>query len=761
METISGYIGSIIFQNEENGYCVFTYQCEDEVPEDALDEEGEMTCVGSLPGISPGEYVRLTGDYTQHRSYGLQFAVQAFEASLPTDADAVCRYLASGAVKGIGKVLAKRIVAMFGDDTFRIMEEEPERLAEVSGISSRKAMEISDQIIERRDQREAMMLLGAYDIGQTVALRAYRLFGSRIREVLRENPYRLAEEVDGIGFETADRIAVKNGFAQDSDFRISCGMLYVLSQMAVMGHTYLPSRELADHVASLLQVDSGSVERLLPEMVIDKKVITKGSQVYLPVYYKAEAGIARLLFSLDEDYEIDEGHIERLFGNLQKAEKLERDEVQFRAVCEAAGRGVFVLTGGPGTGKTKTIRTILQYFEEEGMDISLCAPTGRAAKRMSEATGRPAQTIHRLLGIGGKEQEGRREDHMSPLHGFTYNAGHPLECDVVIVDEVSMVDVMLMYALVKAVAVGTRLILVGDVNQLPSVGPGNVLKDLIRSGAFSVVTLERIFRQSHKSDIVEYAHNIIQGRHFILDNHRSSDFFMAKCQNAQVIIHKMCEWLHRDKLPAYVGAKRFDVQILTPMRKGALGVERLNLVLQRHLNPAAVNKPEYEYGGKVFREGDKVMQIKNDYELGWKVYGRSHVVIDSGEGIFNGDMGVISAMDVMARTLTVTFDDERVAEYEFANLNELELAYAVTIHKSQGSEYPAVIIPLLRGPQRLYNRNLLYTAVTRAKKCVLVIGDEETFWSMVDNAMENKRYSGLKDRLEELLARREPAPTPL
>lgn len=750
MESISGYIDHIIFHNDENGYTVFVLRPDDEVDEAVLDGEDELTCVGNFFGIAQGEHIRLEGDYREHKSYGLQFSATTYEVIMPQDAEAVLRYLSSGAIKGIGPVLAKKIVKKFGDETFHIMETRPEKLAEIRGISESKAMDISDQMLDRRDQRSAMLLLSSYGIGSTLSMRIFKQYGRDLGRVLEENPYRLAEEVDGVGFKIADSIAAKNGFAIDSDFRIECGILYVLSQTAGNGHTYLPNEELANYASELLGVEPSDVEALIPEMVMDKKLVTKGKDIYLPPYYRAEAGTAKLLLTLDEEYETEMAEIDRVIAEAERDEGWHLDEVQRRAVQEAAGHGIFVLTGGPGTGKTTTIRTMLRFFNEQGLDISLCAPTGRAAKRMSEATGFPAQTIHRLLGLGGgKDKDEKDGSAENRNNNISYNASHPLESDVVIVDEVSMVDILLMYALAKAVPIGARLILVGDANQLPSVGPGNVLKDIIHSGAFSVVTLERIFRQGNQSDIVENAHSINRGEHVSLNN-KSSDFFFAKSRDADKIVAKTCSYLKPDSLPKYVGAEVFDVQVLTPTRKGNLGVERLNSILQRNLNPPSPDKAELESGSRVFRVGDKVMQIKNNYDISWEIRGKYGIAVDSGEGIFNGDIGIVTDIDPFGKITTIVFDDNRTAEYPFQQLDEIEHAYAVTIHKSQGSEYPAIIIPLLPGPRLLYNRNLLYTAITRAKKCVVVIGDEDTFNNMIDNATESRRYSGLRARIEEL-----------
>ena len=748
MQDISGFVDHIIYRNEDNGYTVFLLDPEEGIDEDALDGNGNLTCIGSLPQIAPGEHLRLSGDYQTHKSYGLQFAVKAYELVMPQDAEAVLKYLSSGAIKGIGPALAKRIVDRFGDDTFHIMETRPERLAEVRGISEKKAMDICDMVLSRRDQLGAMILLSSYGIGSTVAMRIFKRYGSNTANILKENPYRIAYEIEGAGFKTVDSIAVQNGFAMDSRFRIECGILYVLNQMSLNGHTYMPADELAAKTSELLGVAAGDIKECYPDMQIDKKLAIRGERVYLPVFYQAESGTARLLLELDEQYAIDEREIDRILSEEEKKLGGSLDEVQRRAVKEAASRGVFILTGGPGTGKTTTIRAMLEVFSREGLKIELCAPTGRAAKRMSEATGYPARTIHRLLGIGKSSDENEDKAAANSKTSYTYNSSHPLEADVIVVDEMSMVDILLMYSLVKAIPIGSRLILVGDANQLPSVGPGNVLRDMIRSEAFSVVELEKIFRQNEKSDIVVNAHSINRGEHVAIDN-KSNDFYFAKGYDADRIIERACKYLRPEGLPRYVSADVLDIQILTPTRKGNLGVERLNHILQQQLNPPSYDKKEYETTHRLFREGDKVIQTKNNYDIAWEVRGKYGIAVEKGEGIFNGDIGVVSEIDTFARVMTVIFDDERTVEYDFNQLDEVELAYALTIHKSQGSEYPAVIIPLLPGPRLLYNRNLLYTAVTRARKCVVIIGDEATFNGMIDNATESERYSSLQEILRQ------------
>lgn len=735
MEEIRGYVDHIIFCNEDNGYTVLNFIC----------EEDEITCVGIFPGVSEGEYLLLRGEYTSHPTYGEQFQMKSFEQQAPEDEVSIERYLASGAIKGIGVALASRIVRRFKKDTFRIMEEEPERLSEIKGISERMAMEISSQVMEKRDLRDAMIFLSGYGITTGLAVKIYNRYGIQVYGVIRENPYRMAEEVQGVGFRIADEIASKVGIRPDSDYRIRSGILYVLTQGASAGHTYLPLEILLEHAGRLLGVDEDAVAQQLMNLTVEGKTVRKGDAVYAKHYFRMEEASAAMLHALDEHYDISEAELEAVLRVIEKEEKMELDLRQKKAVKDAVTHGLFVLTGGPGTGKTTTIRAMIRFFENQGYDIYLAAPTGRAAKRMSEATGYEARTIHRMLEVNGGMADEQTDGNPVSRGMFERNAENPLETDVIIIDEASMVDIVLMHALLKAIAEGTRLILVGDVNQLPSVGPGNVLRDIIESGCFSVVTLQKIFRQATRSDIVVNAHKINAGEHVELDN-KSMDFFFLKRYDADVIISVMLQ-LIQQKLPKFIDADSYDIQVLTPTRKGLLGVERLNVILQRYLNPPGGDKKEHTFGERVFREGDKVMQIRNNYQLEWEIRSKYGIPVDKGLGIFNGDMGVIREINEFAGTLTVEYDEGRMVEYPFKGLEELELAYAITIHKSQGSEYPAVVIPLQQGPKMLMNRNLLYTAVTRARKCVTLVGDDGVFCQMIDNTMEQERYSGLRDRL--------------
>lgn len=731
MDTIKGYVDHIIFRNPDNGYTVFAAVCEEE----------ELTCVGTFSILNEGENIRAEGEFTEHPMYGRQFAVSMLEECEPEDEISMERYLGSGAIKGIGTALAARIVRRFKKDTFRIIEEEPERLVEVKGISERKAMEISNQVAEKRDLRQAMIFLQKYGISLNLAVKIYQTYQQEIYRIVKENPYRLADDIQGVGFKIADEIAAKAGIRADSDFRIRSGVLYTLLQASAEGHTYLPQEELTERTSRILGVEPDLIEKHYMNLAIERKIMIKGDHIYSASYYYMESSVAAMLRELDVQYDVSDIEIEQRIRRIEKQSGMEPDEMQALAVKGAVKNGLFVITGGPGTGKTTTINTIIQYFELEGLDIYLGAPTGRAAKRMSDTTGYEARTIHRMLELNGG---------IEGAVGFSRSADHPLETDVIIIDEMSMVDINLMHALLKAITPGTRLILVGDVNQLPSVGPGSVLKDIIESEVFPVVKLKKIFRQATQSDIIVNAHKINDGEPVTLDN-KSMDFFFLKRYEADVIINVTIQ-LIAQKLPKFVNASPFDIQVLTPMRKGLLGVERLNGILQQYLNPKSENKREHEHGGHIFREGDKVMQTKNNYQLEWEIRSRYGLAIDRGVGVFNGDMGIIREINSYAETMTVEFDEGRLAEYSLRNLEELELAYAITIHKSQGSEYPAVVIPLLNGPRMLMNRNLLYTGVTRARKCVTLVGDEKTFQSMIMNTTQQKRYSGLAEEIKRLQA---------
>ena len=745
METIKGFIEHIIYRNTDNGYTVLNL----------VSGEDEITCVGFFKTMDQGEIIEAEGNYTAHQVYGEQFKIERYQIVPPEDEVSIERYLGSGAVKGVGTALAARIVKRFGTDTYRIIEEEPERLAEVKGISERKAREIAAAVYEKRDAREAMTFLQQYGISNTLAIRIYEYYGARLYGVLKENPYRMAEDIQGIGFRTADEIAAQIGIHMDSDYRIRSGVLYTLMLAGGEGHCYLPQGILLDKAGELLGLEPAVIEPQLSNLAMDKKVVIKRSadteevyKVYASSYYYAELNCAKMLHDLNVsvDEELLPSEEDRINAKIDQIEKeldIELDDLQKKSVRESAKNGIFVLSGGPGTGKTTTINVIIRYFLSEGMDIYLAAPTGRAAKRMTEATGYESRTVHRLLELSGASAEETKAAR------FERNEENPLEADVIIVDEMSMVDIFLFQALLKAITVGTRLIMVGDVNQLPSVGAGQVLQDVMSSERFPTVILEKIFRQARESDIVWNAHRIHSGEALALDN-KSQDFFFLERNDINVIYKHMIQ-LITEKLPPYVGAQPYDIQVLTPMRKGNLGVETLNGILQRYLNPPSDAKKEYASGDILLREHDKVMQIKNNYQIEWEVVSKYGIPIDKGTGIFNGDIGTIVQINEYAGEVVVEYDEHRRVTYPFAQLDEIELAYAVTIHKSQGSEYPAVIMPLLSGPRMLFNRNLLYTGVTRAKNCVTILGSRKTVQDMIDNNYQNRRYTGLADRIRELI----------
>ena len=742
-DVIKGYVEHIIYHNNENGYTVLSMSGED---------GEEITLVGNFSAVDEGEYLEAEGEFRFHPTYGQQFKAEHTRVTIPTDGVALERYLGSGAVKGVGEALAARIVRHFGEDTLRILEEEPERLAEVKGISDRKAREIGQQIEERSHMQSALIFLSQYGISLTLGIRIYEYYQDRLYDVLRENPYELAETIHGVGFKIADEIAGRIGILQDSEYRVKSGLLYTLMQASGQGHMYLPKEVLLQQAGELLAADPEVMEKCLMDLALDRKLILRsavkedGSEEILAYSSRAfflELNAARMLNELNVQIPLKEEETEKKIRRIEQLDGLILDPMQHEAVMTAARQGVMILTGGPGTGKTTTINTMIRFFEQEHCSIALAAPTGRAAKRMTEATGCEASTIHRLLEVSGSmEEDAGREGR------FAKNADDPLEADVIIIDEMSMVDMYLMHALLEAVVPGTRLILVGDRNQLPSVGPGSVLRDMIRSDAFPVVTLTHIFRQAQESDIVLNAHRIHAGETVPLDN-QSRDFFFLQREDIQVV-QKVVLSLVMDKLPRYVHAGSFEIQVLSPTRKGQLGVESLNTLLQRFLNPPSEEKKEKETQHGLFREGDKVMQVRNDYQLAWEIRGKYGITAQSGLGVFNGDMGRIIRIDTAMELLTVEYDEGREVDYSFRQLDELELAYAVTVHKAQGSEYPAVVIPLLGVPKMLQTRNLLYTAVTRAKECVVLTGESQIFRDMIANQTEENRYTTLAERIQEL-----------
>ena len=744
MKNISGYVENITFRNEDNGYTVLTL----------LSGKKEIKCTGTFGYRGEGEYVEIEGEEVFHDIYGEQIKVISYEIIPATDEFSIKKYLGSGAIKGLGAVLADRIVERFGEDTIRIIEEEPERLAEIRGITTRKAMDICKQVEDKKDMRDIMIFLQGYGISPALANKIYTLYGTKVYDIIKTNPYRLADDVAGVGFKTADEIARRAGVEVNASVRIKSGMCYALADASTSGHTYLPKEQLAQRTINLLGLrdqymsadgtyNMDLLDNCFTELILEKKLILKEIDdvegVFLSTFYYTELNIARMLLELNIETTEDDYIMGIKLDTIEKLTGVQLDELQRKAVIETQNNGVSVITGGPGTGKTTTINAIIQMFETDGLEVSLAAPTGRAAKRMSEATGHKASTIHRLLEVSGGGDEVTADDLSAR---FGRNEQNPLETDVIIVDEMSMVDTFLMHALLKAITIGTRVVFVGDVNQLASVGPGNVLKDIIDSGQFSVVKLTKVFRQAGESGIVVNAHKINAGQQVALDN-STGDFLYIERENAQMALNATIGLL-KTKLPGYVGAKEQDIQVLTPMRNGILGVNSLNEQLQKFINPPSPDKSEKEIAGTIFREGDKVMQVKNNYQLSWEQRSASGRIFDTGSGIFNGDMGIVTKINNTTNYIEVVFDDDRYVTYDTKQAEELELAYAITIHKSQGSEYPAVIMPLVSGVQMLMTRNLLYTGVTRAKKCVCIVGRKEMFEAMIANEDQHKRYSGLK-----------------
>ena len=734
-ETINGFVEKVVYRNTENGYTVVNISVEGD----------DVVCTGYFSDITEGVQIIAEGSFVEHKQYGIQFTVTSYEIKEPETSVAMEKYLGSGIIKGVGPALSAKIVKKFGDETFNIIEREPERLAEIKGITEKKAIEIGSQFEEKKEFRNAMIFLNQYGVSNALAMKIYKEYGIKVMKIVRENPYRLADDIAGVGFKTADEIALRMGFSPESSMRMKAGISFALSMAASNGHTYLLYEDLYEESKRLLGISEAEFENVICELTIERKIVLKEvkgeRRVYNNNLYYMELTVARKLLDLNAKSENNYKVMEAKVKEVEAKTGIKLGDLQRKAVYEAVESGLVIITGGPGTGKTTTINAIIKLFEMQNMEILLAAPTGRAAKRMTETTGMEAQTIHRLLELNGNPEEGGSMR-------FERNELNPLEADVIIIDEMSMVDIYLMYSLLKAVTVGTRLILVGDVNQLPSVGPGKVLKDIISSEKFNVVRLSEIFRQAAESDIITNAHKINAGQSIRLDN-KSKDFFMLS-MNSSLQIQRALVSLIAEKLPPYVDATKYDIQVLTPSRKGELGVENLNKILQQYINPPAPGKREKQWGEVIFRENDKVMQIKNDYQMEWKIVTKKGLTIKEGSGVFNGDCGIIREINEFAGTVTVEFDEGKIVEYTGATLEELELAYAITIHKSQGSEYPAVIIPLLNAPRPLLNRNLLYTAVTRARKCVTIVGSENSVNEMIQNESEMKRNSGLVDSIIEM-----------
>lgn len=728
---IEGIVEEIIYKNEANGYTV----CE------IRGGKSIVTAVGYMPFINAGETIKASGRWVKHPDYGDQFKVDLYEKVLPKSADAVEKYLSSGIVKGVGPVTAARIVQKFGSSTLEVISVNPQKLSEIKGISLEKALAIGNAVNEQKELWEIVMFLQEYGISPSVCIKIHKAYAGQAVSMIKENPYRLCEDIFGIGFKTADRIAMRLGIDPCSKFRIKSGIRYILSHAAANGHTYLPDNVLRENARLLLGSDDSDIEDALLSLVFDDTVqvekFAELSRVYLTAFYNAEQSVCKRLLNLS-GYSFDTGmdSFEERLEKLQKEEGIRLDKLQREAVREAMTNGVLIITGGPGTGKTTIIKCIIRLLMEEGHKIALAAPTGRAAKRMSEATGFEAKTIHRLLEIGFTVDE----DEMF----FQRNEHNPIDADVIIIDEMSMVDILIMNHLLKAVPAGARLILVGDADQLPSVGPGCVLQDIISCNMVKTVRLAEIFRQASESMIVVNAHMINRGEVPML-NSRDGDFFFLHRNGLDYIVSTIVELCSR-RLPETYGFNPMrDIQVLSPAKKGPAGVINLNIELQKVLNPADRKKVDKSYRSFTFREGDRVMQVKNNYALAWR---RPDSMVADGTGVFNGDMGIISKIDEEALSLEVLFDDDRLVEYDFSILDEIEPAFAVTVHKSQGSEFPVVIMPVFPGPQVLMTRNLLYTAVTRARKMLVMVGDENVLSGMVANKRENLRYSGLSDKLK-------------
>ena len=730
MEHLSGTVEEIIYRNDENGYCVCDLNVQDVL----------ITVVGYMPFLAPGEIIEVEGEYTQHPTYGKQLSVAAFSKAPPNSLEAIYKYLASGMLKGIGPATAQKIVETFGEDSLDIIENDPERLSVIKGISINRAIEISNSYQSQFGVRNIVMFLQKNNISPVYAGRIYKQFGSSAIDRIQDNPYILAREIQGIGFKTADKIAQSMGIHADNPERLKAAVIFILQEATGNGHTYLPRYNLISKVVQLTESDGESVDIAIGELCLSHHLICEDYETYQAVFlagmHLAEISVAHKLKELNDIP--PKVATETLLKNIDRVAKkigIDLEENQRQAAISAMTTPVIVITGGPGTGKTTVINTIIQVMEAEGKTVLLAAPTGRAAKRMTEVTNHEASTLHRLL-----EAEFSREEHRTR---FARNESSPLEADAVIVDEMSMVDISLCHALLRAISHGTSLILVGDADQLPSVGPGNVLRDIIKSEGVFTVRLTEIFRQARESMIVMNAHRINSGQFPVL-NQKDKDFFLMNRNSPEKIIDTIIE-LCTKRLPRAYNANPYsDIQVLTPMRKNSVGVNVLNEALREALNPPANNKNEKKFGEYLFREGDKVMQIKNNYDIPWE---SDDPFQPEGQGLFNGDMGIIRKIDLASEEMTIIFDEGKTVIYNFANLMELEPAFATTVHKSQGSEFPIIIMPVFSGNTMMQSRNLLYTAVTRAKQLVILVGQETVLSQMIENNNEFRRYSALEERL--------------
>ncbi len=736
--TYDGVVEHIVYYNKDNGYSVF------ELIED--ESNNEIVCVGNILELNEGEHIKVTGVRVEHPSYGEQFKIEAYEKSTPSTEKGMERYLKSGIVKGIGPTLAKRIVKKFGIHTFDVIEQEPEKLADIKGITLDKARSISNIFHEQLELRDTIINLQKYNITNAMALKIFKKYKTNSLFIIKNNPYVLAEEIAGIGFKLADEIALKSGIPYNSEDRIRAGIKYILVLETGNGNVYLPKEILIKKTNDLLNCNAELIEDQLTELRINRGIVIKKSDeeehVYLNSYHYAENYVSKKLVELSKTFLKKEKNVSKKIDKMEKRVGIKLADNQRLAVEEGLSQGVLVITGGPGTGKTTTINTLLNILEDDGYEILLAAPIGRASKRMSETTNREAKTIHRLLGVAFGDGDKK-------IQTFDKNEDNPIEADVIIVDETSMIDIMLMSSFLKAVEIGTRIIMLGDVDQLPSVGAGNVLKDIINSGVIKVVKLDEIFRQAKESAIIMNAHKINNGEYPTL-NDKEKDFFFSH-QNSTGEILKTIEELVAKRLPKFKNCDPIrDIQVLTPVRKTEVGVNNLNKVLQERLNPKNEDKREKIFKNFIFREGDKVMHIKNNYNMQWKILSEDENKKDSGMGVFNGEEGIIEYINEKSEVVRVVFNDEKVVDYEFNQLEELDLSYATTIHKAQGSEYKIVVMPMYFGPPMLMNRNLLYTGVTRSKELAVLVGVESAMKKMIDNNSERLRYTGLKDTLIEL-----------
>ncbi|MDU1810886.1 ATP-dependent RecD-like DNA helicase [Clostridium perfringens] len=737
MEALNGIVESIVFKSSDTGYTVIKFRENNII----------HTAVGVLPHVKEGQNLKITGSWVNHSQFGKQFKVEECEEILPTSKDGIEKYLSSGIIQGIGPVTAKKIVNKFGEDTLNILDNNIERLKEIEGIGKKKLETIIESYREQRELKNITIFLQTHGLSVNQCLKIYKKYGASSVDTVKNNPYILCDEISGIGFKTSDKIARSLGIEIDSPFRIQSGIRYVINEFCANGHTFMPKDELIKEASNVLTVSGDIIEENIKNAALDRKiklerVNDKEGVFTIPNYY-CELGITNRILTLAisnfQDISVDVDH---LILQFEKKNNITFAEFQKDAIISAFQNGIEIITGGPGTGKTTIIKCIIEIFETCGLKVLLGAPTGRAAKRMSESTGKEATTIHRMLDMGVFEKE---------ESVFVTNAEeHSLEADVVIIDEASMIDITLMNALLKSIKVGTRLIIVGDVDQLPSVGAGNVLNDFIESGFTKVVRLKEIFRQGKESMIVVNAHKINKGEMPKL-NEKGTDFFFIRNDIQEGILNTIIDLINT-RLPKFNSNwdKSKSIQVLVPMKKGVLGVTNLNERIQNVLNPKAPYKKEKEFRSMVFREGDKVMQIKNNYSLKWtRIAGKGE---HEGLGVFNGDMGFIESIDLEGKKLSIIFDDERRVIYDFMYLDELDLAYAITIHKSQGSEFPVVIIPAYMGAPLLMNRNLLYTGITRAKEMVVVVGIPKALKYMVDNTRSMERYSSLNWRIKEVIS---------